>query len=60
MSPKKQTPFKLVYGQKAIVPVEFMLQALRLSIQYQLDLEATLQDRLQEPKKLNEQWQKAL
>ena len=56
----KQTPFRLVYGQEAIVPFEFLLPALKVSVQYNLDPESNLQTRLLELEKLDEQRQRAL
>ena len=56
----KQTPFRLVDGQEAIVPFEFMIPALKISTQHDLDPEANIQTRLLELEKLDEQRQRAL
>ena len=53
----KQTPFRLVYGQEAIVPFEFMIPALKISAQHDLDPEANALTRLMELEKLDEQRQ---
>ena len=56
----KQTPFKLVYGQEATVPFEFMIPTLNILAQQDLDLESNIQTRLLELEKLDEQRQWAL
>ena len=33
----RETPFRLAFGQEAIVPFEFMIPALRTSVQHNLD-----------------------
>ena len=56
----KQTPFRLAFGQEAVVPFKFTLPALRTSVQYQMDPEANLKSRLLDLEKLDEQRQKSL
>ncbi|MCO5610018.1 hypothetical protein L7F22_064253 [Adiantum nelumboides] len=56
----KQTPFKLAFGQEAIVPFEFTLPALRTSIAYGIDPQTNLHEKLIELEKMDEQRQRAL
>ena len=32
-----QIPFRLVYGQEAVVPLEFMVLSLRIAVEHDLD-----------------------
>ena len=51
----KQMPFHLAFGQEAIVPFEFKIPALRTSVEYELNPEANLQERLTELERMDEQ-----
>lgn len=48
------TPFKLVYGMEAVVPMEYVIPSLRLAIQYHLSPEDSINHRKQELLKLEE------
>lgn len=48
------TPFKLVYGIEAVVPMEYVLSSLRLAVQNRLSLEDSVMHRQQELLKLEE------
>ena len=40
------TPFKLVYGQEAVVPLEFLVPSLRIEAITQMTEQITIQERL--------------
>ena len=42
----KSTPFQLVYGQEAILPVELKLPSLRIAIEERLSDEESLRERI--------------
>jgi transposase InsO family protein len=50
----KYTPFQLVYGQEAILPIELEIPTLRIAIEERLDDEASLQNRLSMLEQLDE------
>lgn len=50
----KYTPFQLVYGQEAILPIELEIQSLRIAIDHRLDDNESLEDRLVVLEKLDE------
>ena len=54
-----QTPFRLAYGQEAVVPLEFMVPSLRIAVDHDLDYNAVLRNCLQRLMALDEQRQKA-
>jgi hypothetical protein len=41
-----QTPFKLVYGQEAVVPLEFMVPSLRIETLTNMTERGAIQERL--------------
>lgn len=41
-----QTPFRLAFGQEAVVPLEFIVPSLRLAVEHDLDYHAVLKARL--------------
>ncbi|MCO5575064.1 hypothetical protein L7F22_028861 [Adiantum nelumboides] len=54
------TPFRMVYGTEAVVPLEFAVPSLRMAGQYDMDFNKVLKARLEELQKLDEQRQRAL
>ena len=54
-----QTPFKLAYGQEAVVPLEFMVPSLCLAVDHDLDYNAVLRARLEKLMTLDEQRQQS-
>jgi len=50
----KQTPFQLVYGQEAILPIELEVQSLRIAMEHRLGGEDSLKERYTMLKKLDE------
>ena len=56
----KYTPFQLVYGQEAILPIEFEIPSLRIAIEYRLGDVESLQDRLATLESLDEDRRMAL
>lgn len=56
----KQPPFRLAFGEEAIVPFEFTIPTLRTSVHYDIDPDTNLKERLLELEKLDEQRQRAL
>ncbi|MCO5593614.1 hypothetical protein L7F22_047629 [Adiantum nelumboides] len=54
------TPFKLVYGTKAVVPLEFALPSLRMAEQFDMDFNAVPKKRLEDLQRLDEIKQRAL
>ena len=50
----KHTPFQLVYGQEAILPIEFEIQSLRIAIDNRLDNVESLKQRCYELEQLDE------
>ena len=55
-----QTPFRLAYGQEAVVPLEFMVPSLRMAIDYDLDYNEVLRSRLDKLLTLDEHRQQAI
>ena len=53
-----QTPFRLAYGQEAVVPLEFMVPSLRIAVDHDLDYNAILRARLEKLLTLDEQRQR--
>ena len=53
-------PFQLVYGHKAILPIELEVPSLRIAIEYRLGDIDSLQFRLSQLEKLDEIWAQAL
>ena len=49
-----QTPFQLVYGQEAVIPVEFTVPSLLISTTLKFSEKASLQERLHELQELDE------
>lgn len=56
----KYTPFQLVYGQEAILPIEFEIPTLRIAIENRLGDVDSLQDRLTKLESLDENRRDAL
>ncbi|MCO5581762.1 hypothetical protein L7F22_035650 [Adiantum nelumboides] len=54
------TPFRMVYGTEAVIPLEFAVPSLRLAEQYDMDFNKVLKARLEELQKLDELRQRAL
>ena len=52
----KQTPFKLVYGQEAVVPMEYIVPSLRIVAFTDMDDSRALQDILVKLLELEEDW----
>ncbi len=50
----RATPFSLVYGIEAILPIEFEILSLRIAINERLDESQSLKDRLDQLEGLNE------
>ena len=50
-----QTPFRLAYGQEAVVPLEFMVPSLRIAVDHDLDYNVVLQAKLEKLMTLDEQ-----
>jgi hypothetical protein len=50
----KFTPFQLVYGQEAILPIELELPSLRIALEERLDDSESLQERIAMLEKLDE------
>ena len=50
----RATPFQLVYGQEAILPIEVELKSLRVAAEMKMGEQASLQERLRELEKLDE------
>ncbi|KAL3692578.1 hypothetical protein R1sor_006229 [Riccia sorocarpa] len=48
------TPFHMVYGVEALVPMEFIVPTLRIAIEYSLNAEEGIQERLRQLLKLEE------
>ena len=48
------TPFKLVYGMEAVVPMEYVIPSLRLAVQHRLSPEDSVAHRKQELLRLEE------
>ena len=55
-----QTPFRLAYGQEAVVPLEFMVPSLRMAVDYDLDYNEVLRSRLDKLLTLDEHRQRAI
>ena len=55
-----QTPFRLVYGQEAVVPMEFMVPSLRIAAEHDLDDNQILRVKLEKLLSLDEMRQKAV
>ena len=55
-----QTPFRLAYGQEAVVPLEFMVPSLRIAVDHDLDYNAILRAKLEKLMTLDEQRQRAV
>jgi hypothetical protein len=55
----RATPFSLIYGMKAILPIEFEVPSLRIAIENRLDDSTSLKDRLAWLESLNERRQLA-
>jgi hypothetical protein len=51
---KMQTPFKLVYGLEAIVPMEYLVLSLRIAAFIDMDDTSVVQERLAQLVKLEE------
>ena len=49
-----QTPFQLMFGQEAVVPVEFMVTSLQIAIDKRLREMESLRERLYQLNKLDE------
>ncbi|MCO5563575.1 hypothetical protein L7F22_017220 [Adiantum nelumboides] len=54
------TPFRMVYGSEAVVPLEFAVPSLRMAEQYNMDFNEVLKKRLDDLQKLDELRQRAL
>ncbi|MCO5547464.1 hypothetical protein L7F22_000914 [Adiantum nelumboides] len=54
------TPFKMVYGIEAVVPLEFAIPSLRMVEQYNMDFNTVVKARLEELQRLDEIRQRAL
>lgn len=50
------TPFQLMFGQEAVVPVEFMISSLRIALENKLGDMESLRERLYKLNKLEEKW----
>ena len=55
-----QTPFRLAYGQEAVVPLEFMVPSLRMAVDHDLDYNEVLRSRLDKLLTLDEHRQRAI
>jgi hypothetical protein len=55
----RATPFSLMYGMEAILPIEFEIPSLRIAIENRLDDSTSLKDRLAWLESLNERRQLA-
>ena len=55
-----QTPFRLAYGQEAVVPLEFMVPSLRIAVEHDLDYNVVLRARLEKLLTLDELRQRAV
>ena len=55
-----QMPFRLAYGQEAVVPLEFMVPSLRLAVEHDLDYNAVLRARLEKLLTLDEHRQRVV
>ncbi|MCO5593329.1 hypothetical protein L7F22_047339 [Adiantum nelumboides] len=54
------TPFRMVYGTEAVVPLEFAVPSLNMAEQYNMDFNTVLKARLEELQRFNELRQRAL
>ncbi|MCO5609290.1 hypothetical protein L7F22_063516 [Adiantum nelumboides] len=54
------TPFRMVYGTEAVVPLEFAVPSLRMAEQYNMDFNLVLKARLEELQRIDEIRQRAL
>ncbi|MCO5575391.1 hypothetical protein L7F22_029191 [Adiantum nelumboides] len=54
------TPFKMVHGIEAVVPLEFVVPSLRMAGHYDMDFNKVLKARLEELQRLDEIRQRAL
>ncbi|MCO5555399.1 hypothetical protein L7F22_008945 [Adiantum nelumboides] len=54
------TPFRMVYGTKAVVPLDFAVPSLRIAEQYDMDFNIDLKKRLEDLQRLDEIRQRAL
>ena len=55
-----QTPFRLAYGQEAVVPLEFMVPSLQMAVDYDLNYNEALCSRLDKLLTLDEHRQRAI
>jgi hypothetical protein len=49
-----QTPFKLVYGLEAVVPMEYLVPSIRITVFTDMDDTGAMQDRLAQLVELEE------
>eukprot|EP00253_Pinus_taeda_P010386 PITA_10386 len=54
------SPYQLVYGKEALLPIEFQIQTYRLAVELGLDLTETQQQRIMELNQLDEHHQQAI
>ena len=60
MGLSRMTPFRMAYGLEAVVPMEFMIPSLRMTIQEKLPMEKSREERIQELLKLEEDRQQSI
>ena len=51
-----QTPFRLVYGTKAIMPMEYIVPSLRITVLIGMTDREALEERLAQLEELEEEW----
>ena len=51
-----QTPFRLVYGTEALMPMEYVVASLRIAVMIGIEDRKALEERLAKMEELEEEW----